>query len=115
MLRRVVWYKLTDVSEVLTAMINLMMEAVSISETSVNFYETTPRNIPEDSHFYKIHMIYNLWHEVCFINCCAMYFNASQSFSYSIRSQFLYITLPAFILVLQHKRFTAGSAEALNC
>jgi hypothetical protein len=27
-----------------------MMEAVSTSETSVNFYQTTRRNIPEDSH-----------------------------------------------------------------
>jgi hypothetical protein len=27
------------------------MEAVSTSETSVNFYQTTRRNIPEDSHF----------------------------------------------------------------
>jgi hypothetical protein len=26
------------------------MEAVSTSETSVNFYQTTWRNIPEDSH-----------------------------------------------------------------
>jgi hypothetical protein len=43
--------KLTDVSEVLTASsISLMMEAVSISETLVNFYETTLRNIPEDSY-----------------------------------------------------------------
>jgi hypothetical protein len=30
--------------------ISLMMEAVSISETSVNFYETARRNIPENSH-----------------------------------------------------------------
>jgi hypothetical protein len=29
--------------------IALMMESVSISETSVNFYQTTRRNIPEDS------------------------------------------------------------------
>jgi hypothetical protein len=28
----------------------VMMEAVNTSETSVNFYETTRRNIPEDSH-----------------------------------------------------------------
>jgi hypothetical protein len=28
----------------------LMVEAVSTSETSVNFYETTRRNIPEDLH-----------------------------------------------------------------
>jgi hypothetical protein len=27
-----------------------MMEAASTSEMSVNFYQTTQRNIPEDSH-----------------------------------------------------------------
>jgi hypothetical protein len=30
----------------------LMMEAASTSETSVNFYQTTRRNNPEDSHLY---------------------------------------------------------------
>jgi hypothetical protein len=28
----------------------VMMEAAGTSETSVNFYQTTRRNIPEDSH-----------------------------------------------------------------
>jgi hypothetical protein len=28
-----------------------MMEAANTSETSVNFYQTTRRNNPEDSHF----------------------------------------------------------------
>jgi hypothetical protein len=51
-LRRVLWWKFTDVSEVhapsiIRAMIFLMMEAVSTSETSVNFHQST--NIPEDS------------------------------------------------------------------
>jgi hypothetical protein len=32
--------------------IALMMEAVSTSETSVNFYETTRRNIPEGCHLH---------------------------------------------------------------
>jgi hypothetical protein len=45
---------LTDVSEVLTVsnirVITLMMEATSTSETSVNIYQTTRRNIPEGSH-----------------------------------------------------------------
>jgi hypothetical protein len=41
---------LTGVSEVLTSsFITLMMEAVLISETSVNFKVTTRRYIPEDS------------------------------------------------------------------
>jgi broad-specificity NMP kinase len=40
---------LTDVSEVLTAsIIDLILEAVITSETSVIFYRTTRRNIPED-------------------------------------------------------------------
>jgi hypothetical protein len=30
--------------------IALMMEAASTSETSVNFYETSRRNFPQDSH-----------------------------------------------------------------
>jgi hypothetical protein len=33
--------------------IALMMEAVSTSETSINFYGITRRNIPEDSHLQK--------------------------------------------------------------
>jgi hypothetical protein len=58
MLRRVVSYKLTDVSEVITtpnfkAIIALMMEAVSFCETSVSFYENTRRYVPEDSHLYR--------------------------------------------------------------
>lgn len=35
--------------------IALMMEAVQTSETSVNFYETSQRNIPEDCHFLSRH------------------------------------------------------------
>jgi hypothetical protein len=43
---RVVSKKLTDVWEVFTAVImSLMMEALTISKTSVNFYETTGCNI----------------------------------------------------------------------
>jgi hypothetical protein len=43
--------KLTDVSEVRTAsiIIALMIDAVRISETSVNFNVTTRLYIPEDS------------------------------------------------------------------
>jgi hypothetical protein len=54
MLRRVVWYKSADVSEMLAAsiIIALMMGAANTSETSINFYQTTRRNIPEDSHLH---------------------------------------------------------------
>jgi hypothetical protein len=34
------------------ALFTLMMEATNISETSVNFYQTTRRNNPEDSHLH---------------------------------------------------------------
>jgi hypothetical protein len=51
MLRSVDWYKLTDVSEVLTASvitaIALIMEAVDTPETCVNFYQPTRRNTTE--------------------------------------------------------------------
>jgi hypothetical protein len=54
MLRRVVWQKLTDFLEVLTAsIIRAMMEAESTCETSVNFYQTTRRYNPEDSHLHS--------------------------------------------------------------
>jgi hypothetical protein len=33
----------------------MMMEAASTSETSVNFYQTTWRNNPEDSHLHTHH------------------------------------------------------------
>jgi hypothetical protein len=55
-LRSVAWNILTDVSVVLTAFIirSLMMEAVSSSETSVNIYRTTRRNVAENSHLRNI-------------------------------------------------------------
>jgi hypothetical protein len=37
--------------------IALMMEAASTSETSVNVYQTTRRNNPEDSHLYHFHCL----------------------------------------------------------
>jgi hypothetical protein len=57
-LRCVVWYKFTNVSKVLAASINvsevlaasMMMEVARTSETMVNFYQTTRRYNPEDSH-----------------------------------------------------------------
>jgi hypothetical protein len=48
------WYNITDVSEVLATsiIIAMVMESASTSETSVNFYRTTRRNIPQDSHLH---------------------------------------------------------------
>jgi hypothetical protein len=42
--------RLVDVSEVLTASIIALMLPDSTTDTSVNFYQTTRRNSPEDSH-----------------------------------------------------------------
>jgi hypothetical protein len=45
---------LTDVSEVLiVSIIAFMVAAVSTSEMSVNIYQTTRPNIPEDSHLHS--------------------------------------------------------------
>jgi hypothetical protein len=56
----VVWLKFIDVSEVLAVsiiramrLIALMMEATGISETSVNFNQTTRRYNPEDLSFFS--------------------------------------------------------------
>jgi hypothetical protein len=54
MVRRVVCYELTDVSEVLTAsIIRALVEAASISETSIKICRTMRCNIIEDS---RIHI-----------------------------------------------------------
>jgi hypothetical protein len=37
------------------SIIALMMDAASTTETSVNFYQTTRRNNPEDSHLHTCH------------------------------------------------------------
>jgi hypothetical protein len=37
---------------IIKAMMMMMREAVSTSETSVNFYQSARRNIPEDSHLH---------------------------------------------------------------
>jgi hypothetical protein len=52
MLRRTVSQKNTDVSEALVgsivSLMILMTQAIRTAETSVNLYQTTRRNIPED-------------------------------------------------------------------
>jgi hypothetical protein len=51
--------------------IALMMEAASASETSVNFYQTTQRNIPEDCYLHCLNYVdlvsdsYNFTHPLC--------------------------------------------------
>jgi hypothetical protein len=45
-LRRTFWQKITEISEAMT--VALMMEVASTSETSINVYQITRPNIPED-------------------------------------------------------------------
>jgi hypothetical protein len=53
MLLCVIWQKLVEVSNVLTAsIIRVTIEAVSPYETSVNFCQSTRRNIPEDNYLH---------------------------------------------------------------
>lgn len=64
MLRRAVVYKFADVSEVCA----LMMEGGRISETPVNYYQTSCRNIQK-----TIHLKYNEWIGFVFVyltTCC---------------------------------------------
>jgi hypothetical protein len=62
-LRRVVPKKYADVSEVLTASIirtiAMNLGAGRTTETSVNFYETTRRNIPEGPDLQRNRELYN--------------------------------------------------------
>jgi hypothetical protein len=54
LLRHVVWWKFTDVTELIAASIIRVTSKprapASTSETSVNFYQTTRHNNPQDSH-----------------------------------------------------------------
>jgi hypothetical protein len=57
LLRRVVWWKFTNVSEVLAASIiktvmMMMTEAASTSKTLVNFYQSTWHKNLENSHLH---------------------------------------------------------------
>jgi hypothetical protein len=55
MMHHVVWWKFTNISKVLTAFMIRLIEAVSTSEISVNFYQTTWHIIPEHSHLQTCH------------------------------------------------------------
>jgi hypothetical protein len=50
-LRRVVWWELTDVSDMLAVCI--VVATWCTSETSVGFYQTARRNITEDSNLHS--------------------------------------------------------------
>lgn len=57
--RRIVWKKFIDVSEILVSsviedIIALTMETAGMSQMSVNFYQTTRRNVPEHSRLQSI-------------------------------------------------------------
>jgi hypothetical protein len=72
MLGHGVSYKQTDVSEMLNASTiwTMTLEAIHTSETSVNLYETTRSQIPEDSRFHFCH----LHGQSCLITCFTSFF-----------------------------------------
>jgi len=41
-----------------------MMEVIRTSETTIYFYETTRRNIPEECHFYNLLKSFNFDYEI---------------------------------------------------
>jgi hypothetical protein len=71
--------EVTDVSEVLAASIIRVMEAASTSENSVNFYQTTRHNIPEDCHLHTRRRENLKYHQVKILpdeyNCYIMWYN----------------------------------------
>jgi hypothetical protein len=55
-----VWYQFLVATNIKTAVFSLfvlMMESVNTSETSVNIYQITWRNIPDEGHFHKLHLL----------------------------------------------------------
>jgi hypothetical protein len=73
-----------------------MMEAASTSETSVNFYETTLRNSPEDSHLHtsqRENLTSHINIYICTTNFLTTYFltgtmmTAVLSLKYSVKSK----------------------------
>jgi hypothetical protein len=52
-----------------TAIAVMMMEAVSTSETSVSFYQTTRRNILEGSYLRSLDLAYTVYCAVCLYVC----------------------------------------------
>jgi hypothetical protein len=74
MLHLVVAWKLTDVSEVLTAFI--IRKAVNTFDTSVNFPDTTRHKIPERSHLHTHHNENLKFHQHSdMIRCMVIYSN----------------------------------------
>jgi hypothetical protein len=63
-----------------------MMEAVSVSETSINFYETTRRNIAEHCQIHTRTYDYMKYHVNWVITCKVFWFytNVSEDLSASI-------------------------------
>jgi hypothetical protein len=79
-------------ASIIGAMMALIMEAASTSETSVNFYQTTWLNNPEDSHF----------HTHCHENLNVHYHIFDQNQSHSF---FIHVPLFYYFLDSQSKSF----------
>jgi hypothetical protein len=74
LLRRLAWYKFNDVSVVIVgSIITTMKKVASTSETSVNFYQATRCNNPEDSDLQQTCHSTEL--RYFFTNCLCIIFN----------------------------------------
>jgi hypothetical protein len=61
---------------VLTVICSQMMEKINTSEMSVNFYQTTRRNIPQDCHFLLI--LIGLWMQFLFVTVVSQYLTSAK-------------------------------------
>jgi hypothetical protein len=53
-------HRLPTFQRAIRAIIALMMDSASTSETSINFYPTTRRSIPEDSHLQLVRFFWQM-------------------------------------------------------
>jgi hypothetical protein len=81
-------------------LVALMMEAVSTSETSANFYQTTWRNIPEDSRLHT-NLCDNLKHHASFW-CSTEYVLGSPKLTVSSTARLIFIGLFIYFLRLPY-------------
>jgi hypothetical protein len=82
-------------------MFALMMEAASTSETSVNFYRTTRRNNPEDSHLQRKM-------KITYVHICDKCCNGNK-FSPIIYFFYFSFVPVLFVNISLHQEFLSGS------
>jgi hypothetical protein len=97
-----------------------MMKAASTSETSINFYQTTRRNIPEDSHLHAGYYLRSYWKILSLelqtsidrskiIVCCLLEGKSGNREHFADTFRTLFVTLfPSFAISLFISFFTSS-------